>query len=187
MSRKAVFLDRDGVINKDRLDFVKSWEEFEFLPSAMEALAILAKTPYRIVVISNQSGIGRGLLSEATLQEIHARMIDQIESCGGRIDAVYYCPHSPDAGCRCRKPAPGLFLAAAQELGIDLTSSWAVGDRQRDVQAANRVGLSSILLDRTLPDVDETPEVQLKFVRAADLVEAIRIVLNTQAATHVNV
>ncbi|MEO8096119.1 MAG: D-glycero-beta-D-manno-heptose 1,7-bisphosphate 7-phosphatase [Acidobacteriota bacterium] len=176
MKKPAIFLDRDGVINRDRLDFIKSWEEFEFLPTALQALAILAKTAYHIVVVSNQSGVGRGLLSKATLGEIHEKMIERIQTNGGRIDGVFYCPHVLGEGCSCRKPEPGLFLTAAQELGIDLDASWSVGDRYRDVQAASRAGIRAILLYRELPDSTEIPETDLKFVRAADLLDATRII-----------
>jgi histidinol-phosphate phosphatase family protein len=173
----AVFLDRDGVINADRLDYVKSWEEFQFLPCSLEALAALSKARYRIVVITNQSAVGRGLLTEAALQQIHTRMIERVRATGGRIDAVYYCPHTPNARCYCRKPAPGLFLEAARNSGIDLTSSWAIGDSHRDVEAANRAGVQAILLDRSLPDASATDASPGRFLRATDLLDAVRIVL----------
>lgn len=121
MSVEAVFLDRDGVINADRPDFVKSWEEFEFLPNSLDALAVLSQTPYKIVVITNQSGVVRGLLSEKTLRQIHARMTERVSGSGGRTDAIYYCPHAPLVGCHCRKPAAGLFFEAARDLDINLT------------------------------------------------------------------
>jgi D-glycero-D-manno-heptose 1,7-bisphosphate phosphatase len=178
LKAQAVFLDRDGVINSDRSDFVKSWEDFEFLPSSLEALATLSQTPHRIVIITNQSGVGRGFLTEAELQQIHARMIDRVCASGGRIDAVYYCPHLPDAGCGCRKPAPGLFFEAARDFAIDLTYSWAIGDSARDVEAANRAGVQAILVERSLPDPSTTPA-SLESLRATDLLDAVRIVLNT--------
>ena len=142
----AVFLDRDGVINADRPDFVKSWREFEFLPGALDALALLAETPYRVVVLTNQSGVGRGLLTEATLRDMHHRMLDCVRASAGRIDAIYYCPHVPDDRCTCRKPAPGMFLRASADLNIDLTCSWMVGDRLSDVEAAAAAGVRSILI-----------------------------------------
>ena len=175
---QAVFLDRDGVINIDRADFVRSWQEFEFAPRALEALAVLSQTPYKIVVITNQSGVGRGLLTQGTLDEMHARMMDRVRASGGRIDAIYYCPHAPSAGCECRKPAPGLFVAAAKDLAISLASSWAIGDRVRDAEAAHRAGVPAILLDRTLPDDSGVPTSPLQFVRAADLFAAVRIILD---------
>jgi D-glycero-D-manno-heptose 1,7-bisphosphate phosphatase len=177
---RAVFLDRDGVINADRSDFVKSWDEFVFLPAALEALAALSQSPCKVVVVTNQSGIARGLLTESVLRQMHTRMIEQVRASGGRIDAVYYCPHAPDVGCSCRKPAPGLFLEAAGHLGIDLGASWAIGDGYRDVQAANRAGVKAILLNRILPD-PVTPDSPLEFVRAVDLLDAVRIILDAPA------
>ena len=168
---QAVFLDRDGVINRDRPDFVKSWEEFEFLPHSLEALAALSQTPYKIVVITNQSGVARGLLTERTLEQMHARMLNSVRASGGRIDAIYYCPHAPGVGCDCRKPATGLFFEAARDLDIDLTLSRAIGDSHRDAQAANRAGVQAILLNRSLPDQGAVPASPLQFVRAADLLD----------------
>jgi D-glycero-D-manno-heptose 1,7-bisphosphate phosphatase len=182
MKAQAIFLDRDGVINRDRPDFVKSWEEFEFLPHSLEALAALSRTPYKIVVISNQSGVGRGLITEGTLEQMHARMIERIRASGGRMDAIYYCPHAPGVGCDCRKPAAGLFFEAARDLDINLPSSWAIGDSFRDVQAANRAGVQAILLDRVGADQTAVPESSLRFVRAADLLEAVRIIQNRSIA-----
>jgi len=179
---RAVFLDRDGVINRDRPDFVKSWEEFEFLPHSLDALAALSETPYKIVVITNQSGIGRGLLTEETLEQMHAQMIDQVRASGGRIDAIYYCPHAPSVGCECRKPATGLFFEAARDLNIDLATSWAIGDSHRDAQAANRAGVQAILLNRILPDQSAVPESPLEFVRATGLLDAVRIIQDRSIA-----
>ena len=178
----AVFLDRDGVINIDRTDFVKSWEEFEFAPGSLEALAALSQTSYKIVVITNQSGIGRGLLTQETLEQMHARMIDRVGASGGRIDAIYYCPHAPGAGCECRKPAAGLFFEAARDLDIDLSLSWAIGDRHRDAEAANRAGVRAILLDRVLPDPNAVVESPVQFIRAADLFAAVQIIQNSAIA-----
>ncbi len=146
MSKAAVFLDRDGVINKDRPDYVKSWEEFEFLPGVLEAFRVLAASPHRIVVVSNQSSIGRGLVSRETVDGIHARMTEAIRRSGGRIDAIYYCPHRPDEDCPCRKPRPGLILKAARELDIDIAGSWLVGDDLRDLETAVAAGVRPVLV-----------------------------------------
>jgi D-glycero-D-manno-heptose 1,7-bisphosphate phosphatase len=175
----AVFLDRDGVINVDRPDFVKSWDEFGFIPGALEALAVLSETPYKIVVITNQSGVGRGLLSEATLEQMHARMTERVHAIGGRIDALYYCPHAPNEGCDCRKPKARLFLEAARDLDLNLQMSWAIGDSYRDIRAANEAGVQAILLDRALPDQSAVPASSLQFSRATDLFEAVRIIQNS--------
>jgi D-glycero-D-manno-heptose 1,7-bisphosphate phosphatase len=146
MPESAVFLDRDGVINRDRSDYVKSWDEFEFLPGVLEAFRLLAPSPHRVVVVSNQSAVGRGLVSRSTVDKIHASMTEAIRRSGGRIDAVYYCPHRPDENCLCRKPRPGLLLQAAGELGIDLSASWLIGDDLRDLESAEAVGIRPILV-----------------------------------------
>ncbi len=137
---RAVFVDRDGVICRNRDDHVKSWEEFVFLPGALEALARLASTDLYIVVITNQAIINRHMVPAEVVEEIHARMVRAIEATGGRVDRVMYCPHRPDEHCSCRKPQPGLLLMAAEELGLDLSHSYLVGDAEADMQAGRAVG-----------------------------------------------
>jgi D-glycero-D-manno-heptose 1,7-bisphosphate phosphatase len=144
--RPAIFLDRDGVINENRASYVRSWADVALLPGALDALARLAGMPHAIVVITNQSAIGRGLVPEQTVREIHQRMQDAVASAGGRIDAFYCCPHHPDEGCACRKPNPGLLLQAAEELDLDLAASYLVGDAASDVEAAVRAGICPILV-----------------------------------------
>ncbi len=145
MSTPAVFLDRDGVINVNRSDYVKCWEEFTFLPGALEALRRLAQLPWPILVVTNQSAIGRGIVSPQTVAEIHERMRAAIQERGGRIDGVYVCPHHPDQGCSCRKPAPGLLYQAQAAFQIDLSRSWLLGDSASDLLAAQRVGCRPFL------------------------------------------
>ena len=142
----AIFLDRDGVINHNRSDYVKTWEEYTFLPNVFAPLRTLAQTQYAIVIISNQSPIGRGLVQQDTIEDINARMKAEIERRGGRVDAIYYCPHAPDDNCDCRKPRPGMFLQAAQELDIDLASSFFIGDALSDVEAAFNAGCKPIMV-----------------------------------------
>ena len=144
--RPAVFLDRDGVINENRSDYVKSWQEFVFLPNVFEPLRYLAQSSYIVVVVTNQSAIGRGLVSAAIVEEIHCRMQTEIQHNGGRIDAIYYCPHHPNEGCSCRKPKPGLLLRAAQDLNIDLERSYFVGDAVSDVEAAMNAGCRPVFV-----------------------------------------
>ncbi len=146
MKRLAIFLDRDGVINRSRPDYVKSREEFEFLPGVLEALRHLSVTPYTIVIVSNQSCIGRGLVAKETVDDIHFRMLQVIRRAGGRVDAIYYCPHHPNDGCECRKPRPGLLLRAAEELNLDLAASWLIGDSSSDLEAALAAGVHPILV-----------------------------------------
>lgn len=145
-SRRAIFLDRDGVINANRADHVKSWDEFVFLPGVLDALRQLATRDFVLVVTTNQAAIGRGLMSEATLRDIHAQMSDAIARAGGRLDAIYFCPHRPEDLCACRKPQPGMYLAAARQFGIDPARSYVIGDAQADVDAARAIGAQGILV-----------------------------------------
>jgi D-glycero-D-manno-heptose 1,7-bisphosphate phosphatase len=146
MLRGAIFLDRDGVINYNRTHHVTSWSEFEFLPGTFWALRKLAELAWPIVVISNQAAIGRGLVRRETVEDIHHRMVGMVEKTGGRIDAVYYCPHRPDESCACRKPNPGMLLRAAYDLHLDLARSFLVGDALTDIAAAREVGTQPILV-----------------------------------------
>lgn len=146
MSR-TFFLDRDGVINRKMPEprYVTSWEEFEFLPGALEGLAALANMDARIVVVSNQRGIARGVYTEQTLEDIHQRMKAAVEAAGGRIDAIYYCPH--EGGCKCRKPEIGMFERAAREVpGVDLADAIVIGDNVCDIEAAARLGRPAVLV-----------------------------------------
>jgi D-glycero-D-manno-heptose 1,7-bisphosphate phosphatase len=142
----AVFLDRDGVINENRDDYVQSWEEVRFLPGVWEALGRLSLMPFLVVIVSNQSPIGRGILSQEQVEGINRQIVAEIEAHGGRIDAVYYCPHHPEAGCQCRKPRPGLLFQAAEDLDLDLASSYLVGDAVSDIEAALSAGCRPILV-----------------------------------------
>lgn len=142
----AVFLDRDGVINENRREYVKSWDEFCFLPGALASLRRLSSAPYAIVVVSNQSAINRGLVSWAEVNAINDLMLREVRQAGGRIDGVYVCPHRPDERCGCRKPEPGLLFQAADELDIHLGSSYLVGDALADMQAGLRARCTPLLV-----------------------------------------
>ena len=137
---KLVILDRDGTINADSDDFVKSPDEWLPLPGALEAIARLNHAGWHVVVASNQSGLGRGLFDVASLNAMHAKMHKLLAAHGGRIDAVFYCPHSPDESCTCRKPLPGLFEQIGERYGVDLKGVPCVGDSLRDVPAGALVG-----------------------------------------------
>lgn len=145
---KTVFLDRDGVINRNppNMGFVRRWSEFNFIPNAKKAIRELTENGYRIVVVTNQSGIGRGLFSEESLTNTHSRMLAEISKAGGTIDAVYYCPHHPDAGCECRKPKPGMLIRAAREHNIELSSAYLIGDTVTDIEAGQRAGTKAFLV-----------------------------------------
>jgi D-glycero-D-manno-heptose 1,7-bisphosphate phosphatase len=137
---KLVILDRDGTINADSDEYIKSPEEWQPLPGALEAIARLNHAGWHAVIASNQSGLGRGLFDVASLNAMHAKMHKMLSAQGGRIDAVFYCPHTPDEGCRCRKPQPGLFEQIADRFGIDLKGVPVVGDGVRDLQAGVAAG-----------------------------------------------
>lgn len=141
-----VLLDRDGVINHDSPDYIKSPNEWRPLPGSLEAIAALCGAGFRVVVVSNQSGIGRGLFSEAALAAIDAAMRRQIEAAGGRLAGVYYCPHAPAAACDCRKPKPGLLRRVAADFDEALAGVPLIGDKSSDIQAARAVGARPILV-----------------------------------------
>jgi len=160
---RLVMVDRDGVINRDSDQYIKSVAEWQPLPGSLEALRDLTLAGFRIAVITNQSGIGRGLFSDRTLADIHAAMRAAVEMAGGKIDGIFYCPHLPDVGCACRKPAPGLLLDAAKEFGIAPADAVFIGDKQSDIDAAIAVGAHPILVgDRvatgSLPDIERYPD-----------------------------
>lgn len=143
---RTIFLDRDGVINENRDDYVKSWDEFQFLTGAREAIAHLTQAGYRIVVCSNQAAIAKGLVTIQTVEEIHHRMITEVAKVGGTIERVYYCPHGNNEHCICRKPRPGMLLQARDELGLDLRDAIFIGDSFTDIQAAITAGVFPILV-----------------------------------------
>ena len=143
---KLVILDRDGTINSDSDDYVKSPEEWLPLPGALEAIARLTHAGWRVVIASNQSGLGRGLFDMAALNAIHAKMHKQLAAIGGRVDAVFYCPHTPDEGCGCRKPLSGLFEQIGQRFGVSLKGVPVCGDSVRDVVAGANAGCESHLV-----------------------------------------
>ena len=178
--RPAVFLDRDGVINENRDDYVKSWAEFVFLPGVFAPLRRLAESELAVVVISNLSAVGRGLISCEELETIHRQMIREIEQHGGRVDAVFYCPHHPTEGCDCRKPRPGLLLQAAAHLDLDLSRSFLVGDAQSDVDVALNAGCQPVLVLTGLGE-DELAAIPLHLLTschvADDLDAAVRWIL----------
>ena len=138
--RRAVFIDRDGVICQNRDDHVKSWKEFVFLPGALAALSRLATLDLAIVIVTNQAIINRSIVTVDVVEDIHHRMCRGIEAAGGRVDLVTYCPHRPDERCGCRKPQPGLFLAAAAKLDLDLSRSFLIGDAEADLLAGQAAG-----------------------------------------------
>ncbi len=146
MNTKIVILDRDGTINHDSDDYVKSPEEWEPLPGAIDAMAKLHHAGWHMVIASNQSGLGRGLFDVVTLNQMHDKLHKALAAVGARVDAVFYCPHTPDDHCHCRKPLPGLFEQIGERFGVQLSDVHAVGDTLRDAQAAAAVGCQTHLV-----------------------------------------
>lgn len=143
---RVVILDRDGVINEDSEEFIKSPSEWKPIRGSLEAIARLHRAGWRVIVATNQSGIARGLFDLDTLARIHQSMHQRVNAAGGLIDAVFFCPHGPDDNCNCRKPKPGLFQDIAARLRIDLAGVPAIGDSLRDLQAALAAGARPILV-----------------------------------------
>lgn len=143
---KLVIIDRDGTVNADRDDYVKSVDEWQPLPGALEGIARLNHAGWHVVVATNQSGLGRGLFDMATLNAMHAKMNQGLAQVGGRVDAVFFCPHAPDDGCTCRKPLPGLFEQIGERFGVELSRVPSIGDSLRDLQAAAAVGCETHLV-----------------------------------------
>jgi D-glycero-D-manno-heptose 1,7-bisphosphate phosphatase len=146
IAQKLVILDRDGTINVDRDDYVKSVEEWEAYPSALQAIARLNHAGWHVVVVTNQSGLGRGLFDMATLNAMHDKMNKQLAEVGGKVDAVFFCPHTPEDACQCRKPSPGLFEQIKARYGRSLAGVANVGDSLRDLQAGAALGCESHLV-----------------------------------------
>jgi len=143
---KLVILDRDGTINHDSDKYIKSPAEWKPIKGSLEAIARLGQAGYRVVVATNQSGIGRGLFDMATLNAIHDVMHRAVHQAGGRIDAIFFCPHPADAGCDCRKPKPGMLLEIARRMNVDLEDVPMVGDSRKDLDAAVAAGARPVLV-----------------------------------------
>lgn len=143
---KLIILDRDGVINYDSPTFIKTPDEWKPIPGSLEAIAHLTQMGYRVVVATNQSGIGRGLLDMATLNAINDKMWKAVNQAGGRVDAMFFCPHTNTDKCDCRKPATGMFKEIAQRFGLELNGVPAIGDSLRDLQAASAAGAIPVLV-----------------------------------------
>ncbi len=137
-----VFIDRDGVINKNppKSDYIKSWKEFKFLPEAVEGLKLLNDNNYQIIVVTNQAGIARGMMSEADLTKIHKNMQTELEKYGVKLKAIYYCPHHWNDACTCRKPKPGMFFKAAKDYNFEIAKAIFIGDKSSDKEAAKNAG-----------------------------------------------
>jgi D-glycero-D-manno-heptose 1,7-bisphosphate phosphatase len=179
MSR-AVFLDRDGVINRKAPEgqYVTRWEEMQFLPQVAEAIALLKGAGFLVIVVSNQRCVARGLITPAALETLHQRMRAELTEAGATIDAIYYCPHDLQPQCNCRKPSPGMLLAAAQVHDIELSRSWMVGDSDVDVKAGKSAGCKTALVRSTVTDADNGADLV-----AASLFDAAQQILRWSEMT----
>lgn len=174
--KKTVFLDRDGVISIEKPDYIKSWSEFQFLPKSKSAVRQLNRAGFLVIVITNQSAVGRGLMAEQTLNEINKKMQTELELADAHIDALYYCPHKPDDLCNCRKPKTGLIDAALKKNKIDLKKSWLVGDSIRhDVPLGKSFGLKTILVSKDKYTREEIVQSKSDYV-VESLMEAVQII-----------
>lgn len=176
---QAIFLDRDGVINRERKDYVKSWDEFEFLPGALLALEQLSAYSWPILVITNQSAINRNIVSEDEIAEIHRRFTESVSAAGGRIDGIFVCPHRPDEACGCRKPRPGLLTQAAQRFQLNLTQCIFIGDSLTDYQAAVAVNCPAILVHSEYQNAGRWLEGEFQVPILPDLLSAVMTILDS--------
>lgn len=156
--KKAIFLDRDGVLNKNRDDYVKTIHELEIYPHIGQNIKKINEKGFLVIVITNQSAIGRKITSKNEVEKIHLYLQDYLKKHNAKIDAFYYCPHTPSDNCNCRKPKPGLIIQAANDFGIDLKQSWMIGDHDRDVQSGLNAGCKSIKItsENTLDEIVNT-------------------------------
>jgi D-glycero-D-manno-heptose 1,7-bisphosphate phosphatase len=183
---RAVFLDRDGVINQRPLEgeYVTRWEDFHILPGVAAGIALLNHAGFSVVVVTNQRCVAKGLMTEADLQKMHERMADVLARAGAKIDATFYCPHEIEPACDCRKPAPGMLLTAARLHGIDLRTSWMIGDSDNDVEAGLNAGCKTarvIATDATSGERALISEATITAdMSASSLLDAIRQILKQE-------
>ena len=166
--QRAIFLDRDGTLNYDSKEYVKSVDEFKVFAETPAAIKKLTRAGYLIIIITNQSGISRNYFTEAELARMHSKLFKKVEAAGGRIDAIYYCPHHPDDNCDCRKPGIANIQKAVEKFDIDLSNSYFIGDSAKDIAAGNRAGCKTILVKTGVkdysPDALEKWEPQPDFI-----------------------
>ena len=174
MTNRAVFLDRDGTMARD-VPYCRSPEDFELFPSTAKAVKLLREHGFKVIVITNQSGIARGYFTEETLARIHEKMKKELAKEGAGVDGIYYCPHHPDDNCDCRKPRPRLVLQATEDFNIDLTRSFVVGDLEMDVGLGRAVGCRTVLLPNP---GNENRKQEAPDYTAADLYDAVLWIIN---------
>jgi D-glycero-D-manno-heptose 1,7-bisphosphate phosphatase len=183
---RAVFLDRDGVINQrpPEGDYITRWEDFHLLPGVAQGIALLNHTGFSVIVVTNQRCVAKGQISEADLQKMHERMTDVLAREGAKIDATFYCPHEIEPPCDCRKPAPGMLLSAARSRGIDLRTSWMIGDSDNDVEAGRNAGCKTARVIATVASSSERARIFEATITsdivASSLPDAIRQILKRE-------
>lgn len=177
---RAVFLDRDGVINQKppEGEYVTRWEDFHILPGVAEGVALLNRVGFSVIIVTNQRCIAKGLITVAELENMHQRMTELLAKAGAIIDATFYCPHEVEPVCECRKPAPGMLLNAARLRGIDLSASWMIGDSDIDIEAGTNAGCKTVRLMLGKEGLDKTEHVSTSTshadITARSFLEAIR-------------
>jgi D-glycero-D-manno-heptose 1,7-bisphosphate phosphatase len=185
---RAVFLDRDGVINRKPPEgrYVTCWEDLHILPGVVEGIALLNRTGFCVIVVTNQRCIAKGLMTVAELEKMHQRMSDFLARAGANIDGIYYCPHEMEPPCNCRKPAPGMLLDAARSRGIELPASWMIGDSDIDIEAGRNAGCKTARLLATNETVNEpghsSATASCADIVAPSLLVAIRQILHWERA-----
>ena len=180
MKSRVVFLDRDGTIARD-VHYCRRVEDLEILPTIPEGIRLLNERGFKVIVVTNQSGVARGYFTEETLAQIHEKMRDELAQHGAWVDAIYYCPHHPDEGCDCRKPKPGLIHRAAKEHNIELSQSFFIGDQLQDVEAGRSASCRTVLISSPVPfqmPQDPNNVVKPDFI-AHDFLEAYKWVVGT--------
>lgn len=182
--KRTVFLDRDGVINRDSPNYIKSWDEFRFLPGSLEALNLLTQHGFEVIVITNQSVINRGMLAMEVLEDMHGRLRRTVERTGGGIQDIFFCPHRPEENCPCRKPNPGLIQRARERYQLDLKQCIMVGDSAKDIETGIRAGCGATVLVKTGNGSAAQKELAVKqlqpTVLATDLLDAARKIIADQ-------
>jgi D-glycero-D-manno-heptose 1,7-bisphosphate phosphatase len=182
--KKTVFIDRDGVINIDSPDYIKNCDEFEFIPGSTEAFRKLNQNGYNTIIITNQSVIGRKMVSAEGLNHIFTKLKTGVHECGGMVTDIFFCPHIPEDHCCCRKPKPGMILSAEQKHGIDLSTSYMIGDSAKDIECAKNAKCGFSILVKTGNGMNAKKEIASKNIKpdyiADDLLDAVNWILKTE-------
>jgi D-glycero-D-manno-heptose 1,7-bisphosphate phosphatase len=184
----AIFLDRDGVIIENRADYVRDWSQVSIFPNAIKALSNPIIKKYKVVIVTNQSAVGRNLISLKTAREINDKLADIIKQDSGNVDAIYMCPHNPEDQCHCRKPQPGMLLQAARELSLNLSASWMIGDAWSDLLAGQAAGTRGTIIVKTGRGARQLllprPEHLKEHFVFEDVYEAVHAILDLDKHSH---